>query len=346
MTGAARLFAAALLFAAAAAPSRAQAPEPARRVPLFEAETPLAVTLTADLGRLRRDLSGDPPWRAGTIAYVDSAGAVTLPLRLRTRGHFRLRTCAFPPLRVDFARDSVRGTAFRRVDRPKLVNVCRNDDRSEEYVLQELQLYRIYRLLTPASHRARLLRVTYVDAAEGRPWATRWAILLEEPEAMAERLGGRMVETTGARAADLDPHHTALVGVFQYLIGNTDWSIAGLHNVELVATAAGLLPVAYDFDHAGAVSASYANPPPQLPIRHVRDRLFRGYCVPAEEYERAFALLRERRDAITALYHDEIGRLLKPATVRRTLEYLDDFYRVLESPSAARRRIVEACLPT
>ena len=312
---------------------------------LYGETTPLAVTLVANLGRLRRDTEDGAPWRDGTLAFDDEGGRrVELPVRVRTRGIWRLGNCHFPPLRLDLPLGAARATRLAGVNRPKLVTHCRDDGRGDDYVLRELQLYRIYQLLTPLSHRARLLRVTYVDSASGRPATTRWAILLEEPEALAARLGGQLVEAKGARPADLDTATRTLAAVFQYFIGNTDWSIAALHNAELLATGGELLhPIPYDFDFSGAVGTHYSTPPPQLRIRSVRERLFRGYCAPEAEFERVFALFRERRPAIEALYADEIGRLLDPGTVSRTLEYFADFHRTIDDPGAARRRIIGEC---
>ena len=312
----------------------------------FFAETaPLEATLVANLGRLRRDKEDGAPWRAATLVFAEADGRrVALAVRARTRGIWRLRNCHFPPLRLDLPRGAARETRFGGLNRPKLVTHCRDDDRGDSYVLRELQLYRIYQLLTPLSHRVRLLRVTYVDSASGRPATTRWAILLEEPDALAARVGGHILDSQGATPADLDPATSTIAAVFQYLIGNTDWSIGALHNAELVATDAALLhPVPYDFDFSGAVEAYYAGPPPQLPIRSGRERLVRGFCVPPEEFERTFALFRERRAAIEALYADEIGRLLEPRSVSRMLDYVADFYRTIDDPALARRRIVEAC---
>ncbi|HEX6631141.1 MAG TPA: hypothetical protein VF048_08620 [Gemmatimonadaceae bacterium] len=317
---------------------------PRAPVRIFDSVAPLSVTITADIDRLRRDRRDGAPWRAATLAYADSVGDTTVvPLRVRTRGIWRLAHCAFPPLRLDFARESARPTAFAGLNRPKLVNVCQDSDRGEQYVLQEYQLYRVYNLLTPLSHRARLLRITYADSGSGRPRLTRYAILVEEPEAMAERAGGALLEQQGATAEDLDPYGRALHGVFQYLIGNTDWSAAALHNVELVGTPAGIQPVAYDFDYAGAIDTYYAAPNERLPIRDVRQRLYRGHCAPAEAYARVFALFQARRDSIVALYHDPVGRLLEPRTVERTLRYFDDFYRTIGDAGDARHAILDAC---
>ncbi|HEY0972790.1 MAG TPA: hypothetical protein VGE02_17605 [Gemmatimonadales bacterium] len=306
---------------------------------------PITVTLTANLGRFRRDRDDEAPWRAAVLSYVDDGGdTVRVPIRARTRGIWRLNNCDFPPLRLNFWRDSARGTAFEGADEPKMVNYCRNTDTYEEYVLQEYQLYRVYNLLTPYSHRARLMRVTYADSGSDRARATRWAFLVEEPGELADRVGATRTEARGAGPQDLDAHEHVLFALFQYMIGNTDWSIAALHNAELFFRDTIYLPVAYDFDYSGAVNTSYAVPPPQLHLPDVRTRRYRGYCAGAERLASVVALFNERKEAIYALYSDSLGRLLRPRTVRSTLEYFDDFYETINDPGALRREIEEPCL--
>lgn len=343
-----------LAFGAALAGSTnaaAQAPDtaaPKRKSPthFFDVEDPLPLTLTANFSRLQRDKGEKVPWRAATVAYPGPDGRpVTVPVTVRTRGFFRLKECAFPPLRLNFGRKAAAGTVFQGLDKPKVVNYCRDNDRFEEYVLQELQLYRIHALLTPFSHKTRLVRTTYVDSASGKIQTTRYAFILEEPKALAERVGGAIVEEKGATAGDFEPYNAALVGVFQYFIGNPDWSAAHLHNAEIVRdTLFRNILVPYDFDFAGAVNTLYAVPDSLLPIKSVRERLFRGHCAPADVYARVFALFNEKKGAIYALYGDQIGRLLRPGTVKETLAYFDGFYRTINSPRLAQREIVDACL--
>ena len=317
----------------AAAPLR----RPAR---IFEELAPLAVTLAADFDRLRGDRGDDPPWRPATIAV---GGAPAIPLRARARGNWRRTHCVFPPLRLNFRRDTRRGTPFAGLDEPKLVSPCRDDDRSDRYVLQELMLYRVYALLTPYAFRVRLLRVTYVDAASGRQRAVRWGFLLEEPNALAERARGAPLKLARTAVSDLHPPTAARMGLFQYLVGNTDWTLAGPHNLELIAIGEQAYPVPYDFDFAGAVNAHYATPMEGLPIRDVRNRHFRGFCLPPEAYAEAFAAIAERRGAIAALYADEVGRLLGPDVTRQTLRYFDEFHEAA-GDERRRRRIIEGCL--
>src|SRR5688572_5243813 len=241
----------------------------------FKSEQPISITLTTNLARIRKDKGDKKPWRSGTVKYVDPSGKEhVIPVQLRTRGIWRLKNCEIPPMRMNFARATSVGTPFWGLDMPKLTSVCRDDDTYEQYILQELQLYRVQNLLTPVSHKARLLNITYVDSANGKVFAKRSAILLEEPLAMAQRLGGMEVKLKGARADDLDPFHNAFAGVFQYFIGNTDWSISGLHNMELLSQLDGtVIPIPWDYDFSGAINARYATTDPSLTISRVRDRL-------------------------------------------------------------------------
>ena len=330
--------------------AQAQAPATKDSFPvprLFREQTPIALTFTANLGQLKKDRGSESPYRSATLSYAgDSGKTVTVPLRVKTHGIWRLKHCDLPPLRFNFSNKQAKGTIFHDLERPKVVSVCRTNDRYEQLLLQEYQLYRIYQLITPASHRARLVRMTYVDSASGKAEVTRYAFIFEDPDQLAARLHGIMAKTKGATASDLDPEAASLVYAFQYLIGNTDLSFNGLHNGEIVLRPDGtpLIPVAYDFDFSGAVNAPYATPDPQLGIRRVRDRLFRGYCAYMEDYPAAFEQFRARKNDIYALYHDDIGKLLDAGVVNETLAYFDDFYKDIRDAGAIKRVVQSTCM--
>jgi hypothetical protein len=312
----------------------------------FEAQDPIDVILTANIGKLRGDKRTDPPWRSATMSYKGLDGnPLTVPIQARTRGIWRLRMCDFPPLRLNFSGEKSKGSIFHHLDKPKLVSYCQDTDGYEQYILQEFQLYRIYQLLTPVSHKARLLRLTYADSGSGKVRATRYGFVIEEPKAIAARIGGKMMAQKGALPGDLDPDQDALVGVFQYMIGNTDFSVSALHNMELLFKPDGtVMPIAYDFDFAGAVNARYAVPDEKLSIPNVRRRLFRGYCTSPESYARAFALFKEKKPEIYALYNDEIGKLMDRGTVKETLRYFDEFYETINDQRSTKRLIIEPCI--
>jgi hypothetical protein len=314
----------------------------------FRSETPISATLTTNFGKLRGDKNAETaPWRPATLSYTVDTVQGIIPVKLKTRGIWRLKNCQYPPIRMNFTSEAVKKTPFAGLDQPKLVNYCRDEDMYEQYLLQEFQLYRVYRLLTPASHAVRLVKMTYADSGKEKekPLAVRYAFIEEPPGELAARNNARQTKIKGARPDDLEPFQSALVGVFQYMIGNTDYAFGALHNIELIQMANGdYWPIAYDFDFSGAVNARYATVDPQLRNRSVRDRLYRGYCVPNDQYPKVFALFNAKKDSIYALYKDSLGALLRPAIVDETLKYFDEFYRTINNPKAAKNDIMDACI--
>ncbi|HMI46030.1 MAG TPA: hypothetical protein VK491_07680 [Gemmatimonadaceae bacterium] len=102
----------------------------------FETPDPIDVTLTANIGKLRGDKRTDPPWRPATMSYKGTDGsALTVPIQARTRGIWRLRMCDFPPLRLNFSGEKSKGSIFHKLDKPKLVSYCQDNDLYEQYIL-------------------------------------------------------------------------------------------------------------------------------------------------------------------------------------------------------------------
>ena len=320
--------------------------EPKEAAPVFREEQPLTFTLTMNWSQVRKDRGETPAWHDARIAYRGDSGEASVPLRLRPRGIWRRKNCEIPPLRFNFTKDSTKHTPFAKLDKPKLVSVCKDKPEYEEYILEEYQIYRVLGVLTPLGYKARLAKITYVDSTKApvKPITTRWGFLTEDAAESSERTGLRPVDIKGATHGDIQPDELALFGLFQYLIGNTDFAIGALHNVQLMADDTANYAVPYDFDWTGAVNPPYAFPAPQLGIRRVEDHLYRGFCVPPESLDRMIQLFIAKKDAIYALYHDDLGKLMAPDRVKRVLEYYDDFYKTINDPKKIRRDIVGACL--
>lgn len=313
---------------------------------LFRSEAPLEMTFTINVKQIKKDRNADAPWRPATLTYKDSTGKeIVVPVQAKTRGIWRLKNCDFPPIRIKVSNKTANHTLLEDADEPKLVNVCRNTDSYESYIVQEAQLYRIYRLLTDASHQVRLVKMTYADSATGKVEMTRWSFLIEDPSQVAARLGGGRVRQKGATAEDLEPKQTAIAYAFLYFVANTDVSFNGLHNGEIIAFADGRnIPIAYDFDFSGVINASYAGVDPSLPIKSVRERLFRGYCLHKDAYPEVWELFKGKRPAIEALYTDDVGKLLAPNVVKSHLSFFADFYDAIKTPQVAQKRVLADCV--
>jgi len=331
------------------APKSPGADTAAPKVPnprLFRSELPFDITLTLNMKQIRRDKQQNAPWRWARISYTDAAGKpVTVPVRAKTRGVWRLKHCDFPPLRLKFGDKTADGTEFANLDEPKMVGYCRNTTQYEQYNLHEAQLYRIYRQVTDLSHKIRVLRIAYADSATGQVETTRYGFIIEDPAHLAARAGGRILDRKGATAEDLDPAHTAMAYSYLYFIANTDVSFNGLHNGEIMSLADGrYAPVAYDFDFSGLINAHYAGTDPTLPIKSVRTRLFRGWCAHEAAYPAVYDTFRAKRPAIEALYADTIGKLMTPGTVKSALGYIAEFYQDIRTPESARKALLGDCV--
>lgn len=332
---------------ASAQDSTTKSPKKKTKVTFFDNQTPLDITITVNIKQIQRDKGDSVPWRNATLTSTGTDGvAKTIPIKMRTRGIWRLKKCEYPPIRLNFAKNAAKGTEFEGLDKPKLVSFCRDADIHEQYILEEFQLYRVYNQLTPNSHKVRLIRLTYVDSASGKMAAKRYAFIEEEADAMADRLGGRMIKDKGARADDMDDYAMALYSIFQFMIGNTDVSVTALHNAELLTLPTGLLiPIAYDFDFSGAVNTSYATPDPKLQMESVRERRYRGYCVPKPQLDSAVAQFNLKKQDIYALYEDNLGKMIAPRLRDSVRDYFNAFYDIINQPRSLKSYITDYCLP-
>lgn len=336
------------------APPTPEEIEEARSAPLFASHETLLLTLEADFPTMKREDRGqDSEERPALMRWTDATGATdSLEIQLGTRGNFRLqrKNCEFPPLRINVKKGATKGTLFENQDKLKLVVACKlGQSYWERYVLLEYMTYRTLNALTDLSFRVRLARVTYVDSSGRDDPFTRYAFIIEDDDVMALRNGGRKVPWTSGQLNPrlLENHHAILVDIFQYMIGNTDWSGVEMHNMELFQTEdRKTSTVPFDFDFSGLVQARYAVPDQSLPIRRVRDRLFRGFCPDQmnrgpEDYETVYAIFLEKREEIYEMWRNQEG--LERDRVKDTLEYFDDFYEILSDPRKIQRQMMATC---
>jgi len=310
---------------------------------LFLDHTPLVLRIVTDLRTLLRDRGDQRKEHDARLHYATATGdSGSVGVKLRTRGIFRLKKCTFPPLRLDFPKSKVAGTPFAGQDKLKLVTHC-HDWRApyEQNVLEEYALYGVFNVLTELSFRARLARVTYVDSVRSDS-ITRYGFLIESEDELAPRLGLTMVESNNVHDLRIADDNMTLVAIFQYLVGNTDWSVWLRHNIAIGQRPDGtLLALPYDFDFAGVVDAPYASPAPALQIKSVRERVYRGYCQPESLVTSVLARFRTAKDSIYAVVRAVPD--LDQHEKKGMLDYFDEFFRIADNPRATRREFMEAC---
>ena len=215
--------------------------------------------------------------------------------------------------------------------------------KGDEYVVREWLTYKLYNVITPNSFRARLVKVKLDDVTKGKTTDAFYGILLEEEKQMAKR--NKMV----AVDPKLRPEQTQLepflsMAVFQYLIGNTDWSVQYLQNIKLIARDSVSIPITvpYDFDHAGIVNAPYARPAEELLMTSIRQRRYRGYCLPdLRSFDSIIAKYNSLKNDIYNVYTS--CTLLDAKYIKSTTQFLDDFYKTINNPKSWRHDFAYPC---
>ena len=299
---------------------------------LFDSDEIFVITLKGNVRDLLKDRMADPKYFAMELLYTkDDSTQLVMPVQVRTRGYFRRmkENCYYPPLMIDFPKEGPhQSSIFKEQKKTKLVVPCKGED----YVVREWLTYKLYNIITPNSFRARLVKVVLDDVSKGKATDPFYGILLEEEKQMAKR--NKMV----AVEPKLKPEQTNLeeflvMAVFQYLIGNTDWSVQYLQNIKLIARDSVSTPITvpYDFDHAGIVNASYAHPAEELLMNSIRQRRYRGYCIPdLRAFDTIIAKYNNLKNEIYNLYTS--CTLVDARYIKSTTQFLDEFYKAINNP--------------
>ncbi len=221
-----------------------------------------------------------------------------LDLEVAVRGKFRRKTCAMPPLKLKFKKAGLRAAGLNTHNDFKLVTHCTNDESGQDALLREQLAYELYRTVNPeASFRTQLLTITYVNTADGST-TTSYAILIEDVDEMKNRLDGKSCNDCYNMPIN-NIANAETVTLFQYLIGNVDYSTRMVRNLKMVTEADGQnVLVPYDFDYSGLVNASYAKGMHHLNQQKVTDRVLVWEFSDAPDFEEAADYLVSLKDTL------------------------------------------------
>jgi hypothetical protein len=333
-----------------AQPVKAQKPPPR----LFASDQPIRFTLRGPIQAIASAGPDSTAVRPGRLILTAPA-AEEHPVNLSARGIARRQreNCEFPPLKVEFTAKPPATSLFERQKKLKLVAHCRASPGFQQHVLLEYAAYKMLNVLTPTGFRVRLASVDYQNEA-GKPIISRLGFFIEDPDDAGKRVGLKQVELMGRiSSAQLEPTAAARTALFQYMVGNLDWSMrAGAagqsccHNAKLFAPNAnarqGLIPVAYDFDFTGFVDAPYATPPEELGVSSVRERKYRGYCIHNPQALAVAADFRAKRGEMIAALN--AVPQLEERTKRKAMAFLDGFYRDIATDADVQKRVLKGCI--
>ena len=315
------------------------------KVTLFDSDDLLEISLKFDITSYKRYKSDTLYLPAVLTYHLSETDSVVKNLKVRARGNIRRTAiCDFPPMMLNFkVTDSV-DSEFAGINKLKIVPYCKAG--FEQYILKEYLAYKLFNVVTDHSLRVRLFRITYLNTAKEQKPLTQYGFAIEPMEVLERRTGTLEVERKLTQR-DLRQDMLDRVAVFNYMIGNTDWSVPIHHNVIILQEkenpqANDNLIVAYDFDYSGLVNTNYAVPFTDLPIENVRQRLYMAVCRSEDRFIEIVNEFAEKKDEFYSVissfpYLSEKSKL-------GMIKYLDEFYYGIDKRNSLVKKLRNDCM--
>lgn len=296
------------------------------------------IALTLDLTTLIAHKK-EGAYQQGTLTSPDGA---IYAVDVRPRGKYRRKIAVWPPLKLKFNKAALLKAGFSGHNEVKLSLPCYDNEQGNELIVREYLAYRMFEAVAPVGAiRARLVRLTLRDTHGGQTTEKQvTAMLLEDEEEISTRLKGKMLESFGLPMNKYHGEQVAMMVMFQYFVGNTDWDLSMTRNLRLVkplAKTAKLVVLPYDFDFSGLVNAPYATPAVESKLRSVRDRHLKAGTLPAAALKQALQTLRSKQAELLALCDTP---QLSPAAAADLKNYIAFFFKELEGKDEAPERMM------
>ena len=133
--------------------------------------------------------------------------------------------------------------------------------------------------------------------------------------------------------------------MFQYLIGNTDYSQADMHNVKVMFRETDFIPLPFDFDMAGFVNCSYAVVSQigeeKLPLSSVRQRLYRGFKRNPDLFEQVRQEYLSKQVEIMAQVDACKSEFEHENEFKVARDYIADFFKVISDDKKFQSQILK-----
>lgn len=313
----------------------------------FNIESPFDCTLEFDIKEYQKN-KYEGEYLNAKLSFYDQEDSLltTREVRLKARGQFRRSHCTLPPLWLNIKKSGVAGKEFQDVKKMKVVTHCRMSQTYQSAIMKEFLTYKIYGIISPYSFRVRLMEIKYIDAGRKNKEYSNWAFIIEPEAMMAERLEAIPFKLDNISRNDTKVFETDVMSIFNYMIGNADYSIMARHNTKLLRlkdmSIANPIPVPYDFDYTGIVNAPYAVPGENLNIEKITDRYFLGPCRTDEEFEKAMDVFKSKKEDIFGFIQS--FPYASDKTKKAVTGYLEEFYTLLEKSWFIEHELKSTCL--
>lgn len=295
---------------------------------LFEADELLELSLRFDITTFKRKKSSEEYLPAVLTCHLNKTDSINKEITLRARGETRRAICSFPPIRINFKKSESANDEFKNIDKLKMVTHCLPGN--QIYTLKEYLAYKLYNVLTDYSYKVRLARIKYINTARLSKPETEYAFFIEPTEILCRRINGIEVKTMNLTQKNIKPEIMDRMAIFNYMIGNTDWSVPICHNIIVLSQGLSDRPdlgiiVPFDFDYAGLINAYYAVPFDGLGLKSVLERRYLGICRSPEVFMNSLKEFSDKKEELVKVIKE--FPYLNAKTKKEMIRYLESFYK-------------------
>ncbi len=265
---------------------------------------------------------------------------------VRRRGNYRLKNCYFPPITVKLKKKDTKNTPFEGHKKLKLVMPCLLQKDKNDNVIKEYLAYKLFEVMSPYHFKTRLVDITF-EESKGRKIKSHLikGILIEDDRSVAKRFDAKVYKRY-SHPLNHEPVASVKNAIFQYMIGNTDFSQAYLHNMKVIFVNNSMIPLPYDFDMSGLVNCSYAVVSEiqgeSLGMTSVTERKYRGFVRDEKIFSQVQKeILSEKTNMISILNnHEKYFESPKEYSVAK--EYILSFLAILSDDKKFKKEIIDS----
>jgi hypothetical protein len=315
---------------------------------LFEQTQLLPVKLKYSRKGLRKE-TNDSTYIESVLLYkMSDENWKSLDLQLRARGNFRRTSCYFTPLKLKIKKSDAKETIFKGHKKLKMVLPCLNENSKDDNVIKEYIIYKMYEVISPYYFNTRLLDIEFEDlkSKKSRMHELK-GFLIEDDKVVAKRLNGKTSDRN-FHPEGYDNLAAVRNAMFQFMIGNTDYSVSYQHNIKVMFIDKKYIPVPYDFDMAGFVNTSYSvvsqTRKVPLPIEKVTERYYMGYQRDYNLFEEIRQDFIAHKTDIISIINDHESYFDNKTSFNSAKAYIEEFYRIITDESEFKKSIYNPAL--
>lgn len=288
------------------------------------------IILETDFSQFSREVRNLKPQNE-QISFLSARGKnLQLSLKIQLRGVYRKQICDMPPLKLDFNKKDLEKQGLNPdFDKLKLVTHCLDEANSTQVLLKEFYTYKMYNQISPNSFRVHLVKITYINTQDKSEKMQKMAFLIESKAELASRMGGVPIEEWELPPSRVDKESYQNVMMFNYMIGNLDWSLRKQRNVKLIqpSRGGGIIIIPYDFDFSALVKPSYIVLNADFKQKSLQDRFCIGKFANEKELNGTIQRFLNAKNDLFDCYTNSLG--LRKSTKKKMNKYLNTFFDIL-----------------